>query len=133
MGNEELVSLLEKLKEIDNEKPDSEKDLSIALDNNSESVDSGDVSVSKYSSEEIKKLANQDGKNKEDILKYLRRTSDYSLILFFIFAGTQASGRLFLDRSYTVFDGNGMDILITVAFAHTISVVSVISYHLWKK
>lgn len=132
MDKKKFLSLLEKLNEIDDQDSGRDKEITSALEEKSELVGSGDFLVPK--TDDLKRLQEEkaDG-HKKEILKYLRKTSDYSLFLFFLFAIIQAFSRIFIDRHYTIFEGNGMDILITVAFVHTIGVISVISYQLWKK
>ncbi len=131
MANDELKNLLEQEQEIGF--GDISGGNASELDNESTRVPSGvgfdlDFEESKALRELTKEHEQQDG-----ILSFLQKSSNFALFWFVIFASFQGLVRFFYNQSYSIFDGNGMNILITGVFAQTIGVVTIIANHLWKK
>jgi hypothetical protein len=129
MDSKELLKLLEQSKEIV-DVSDLSSITSAALENSSELADFSELSPERAVS--LKRLKNEEA-HKDSILKYLKGTSNFAIFWFIIFSSFQGLVRFLCDPLYTIFDGNGMDILITGVFAQTVGIISIISYHLWKK
>lgn len=129
MATDKLKNLLEQEKEIGLD--DITGGNTSELDNESTGVPS-DVDLNFEDNKALKELT-KEHEQQDGILKFLQKSSDFALTWFVIFASFQALVRFFDNPTYSIFDGNGMNILITGVFAQTIGVVTVIANHLWKK